>query len=123
MNDLFYGISRSLIRFSRALEVERPRSGAYDENGKWQDHGVDKITVMASVQSTSDEDLMKLDEGRRLRGSITIYSTSLLHSASVEAGSQPDIVVWDNLRYLVENVKDRMLDGHYCKAVATRQDS
>ena len=116
------GIEGVVPGFAHDVEIERPESGYYDENGEWIKAPSELITIRASVQTTKDKDLVDVDEGRRVKGSIKLYSCEELKTASVDGRTQPDIVHWNGDRYQIEKVENWSFYGDYYKAIAVRMD-
>jgi hypothetical protein len=116
----FYGLDRVVPAFSGCVTIERPRAGAYDANGRWQDHGLDTLEIPGVVQTMGDKDLMNVDEGRRIKGGIKVYTVEPLRTASVDGSVQPDVIVWHGSKFQVENVVDWSEQAGYYRSTAIR---
>ena len=98
--------------------IRRKVAGAYDEHGKWQEQDYEEFTVKAVVQPARGHELVRVEEGRRTRGAIKLYSLTELRTASVETQTQPDRVVWLDKVYEVEYIDDWNEAGGYFKVIA-----
>ncbi len=102
------------------LTVRRPAAGSY-VNGRWVEAGQPtELTVKASVQPASTEELETLPEARRTQGVYKLYSSTRFQSVQ-ENANNPDIVVIDNDDYEVMSCQpwQNNLINHY-KALAAR---
>lgn len=107
-----------MIAFTTTVKVYRP-SGAYVE-GVWQE-GVDPqpFTIQASVQPLMGRELQALDEGRRQRAAVRLYTEFQLRP--VADGKNPDRLTLDGQDFEVISVEDWTKGGmipHF-KAVAS----
>jgi len=105
--------------FRKDVTVKRYADGAY-VNGVWVEGAETTLTVKASVQPATTEDLQSLPENRRQLGAYRIYTDSELKSV-VENANNPDKVVIDSTDYEVAQVqpwKNGLIE-HY-KALAVR---
>lgn len=106
--------------FRRDLTVKRPAGGSY-VNGVWVESGAPTtITVKASAQPATTEEMETLPEARRSQGVYKLYSDSRFQSV-LENANNPDIVVIDGQDYEVmrcEPWKNNIVN-HY-KALAAR---
>jgi len=103
-----------------AVVIKRPRAGTYDQHGRWQEQQKDELTVTASVQPASAKDLEDVDEGRRTKENIKVYTQTLLKTASVSDIRQPDIIEWEGIEYEVHSVTNWGEVGGYYKALASK---
>lgn len=103
----------------KPLTVKRPAAGSY-VNGKWVEGNVTEITVKASVQPASTEDLQSLPESRRALGVYKLYSDTKFQSVK-ENATNPDIVVIDGNDYEVMECQpwQNNILNHY-RALAAR---
>lgn len=77
--------------FRKPLTVYRPSNGAY-VNGVWVESGDDVVlTINASVQPATTEDLQSLPESRRNLGAYRLYSSEPFQTIT-EGSKNPDIV-------------------------------
>jgi hypothetical protein len=101
----------------------RPPGGTYDQNGRWQSYDRYQFQVQAVVEPFRPDPsftLMHPEEGRRIKGAIKIFCTEELKSADVDEQSQPDIVLWKNNEYQVEEVTDWSDYGGYYQVMAVK---
>lgn len=104
--------------FRKNVPLERSTGGSY-VNGRYVAN-TETVTLKASVQPTSEKDLMTLPEGRRDMGSYTLYSEQPIYAAEQE-GQNADIVTLYGDRYEVIDVArwgNGVID-HY-KAIVVR---
>jgi hypothetical protein len=98
----------------------RPPGGTYDDNGRWQAYDNYQFQVRAVVQPAKPKELEHLEEGRRTKAGIKIFCTEELKTAEVENQTQPDMVVWNEEEYQVEEVKDWSDYGGYYQVMAVK---
>jgi hypothetical protein len=84
--------------FRRSLTVIRQQPGQY-VNGVWQPGSEETLTIRASVQPTSPDDIERLPEGRRERQAFTLYSSQALRIIDESEETNADIVEIDGQRY------------------------
>lgn len=114
------GIEMVVPSYSKSVTVLRKPEGTYDEHGRWQQQEPQSFPIQGSVQIAKPEDLVDVEEGRRTGGAIKVYTDRELRTASVEDGTQPDIIQWNNKRYLVEQVSNWDELGGYFKVIALK---
>ena len=105
--------------FRRPVTVLRESPGAY-VSGLFVPGARKSITIQASVQPMSGQDMVNAPEGRRIEDLIKVYSeTPLLQALGTQ---QPDIVVWQGYGYEVSSMDVRQMGviSHY-KIFATRR--
>ncbi len=106
--------------FRKPLTVKRPAGGSY-VNGKWVESGApSEITIKASVQPATTEDLQSLPENRRQYGAYRVYSSTQFQSLE-EDENNPDVVVIGGNDYEIAQVQpwQNGIVPHY-KAIAVR---
>lgn len=105
--------------FSRDITIRRQSGGGY-VNGKWQSGSESNITIKASVQAASGEDLQSLEEGRRSMQSLTIYTDEKLETVDSQ---NPDKVTLFGEEYEIITVEPYQSDiiSHY-KCIAQRRN-
>jgi len=103
-----------------AIVVRRPLSGAYDDHGRWQTRQSVDLAISASVQPATPKDLEDVDEDRRTRENIRLYTQTELLTASVSESQQPDVVVWEDVDYEVHSVTNWGEVGNYYKVLAVK---
>jgi len=106
-------------KFSRSVKIIRPM-GAYDEHGRWQSHGEQSALITAHIQTATDKELVNIDEGRRARGGIIVFTIDELRVANVETGEQPDIIPWQGSTFEVQSVENWNEVAGFYRATATR---
>lgn len=87
--------------FRKAVSVVRVSNGAW-VGGVWVPGApVSGVTVQASVQPSSQDDLQLLPEGARLDGSVTLYTNDALQIAEEGSNEISDRIVHDGSEYKV----------------------
>lgn len=86
--------------FRRPLTVTRKSGGGYVD-GIWQPGDETTITVKASVQPTSPDDMELLPEGRRDRQAFTLYCDTPLRVSGDVEGANADLVDIEGVSYEV----------------------
>lgn len=78
--------------FRRTVSGTRKTAGGWIE-GEWVEPSEDPITIRASVQPASQEDVQLLPEGRRLTGAYKLFTNDTLQVAIEGDNSQfPDVI-------------------------------
>lgn len=114
-------LARYVQMASESVTLKRTPAGAYDEHGRYIELEPEETTIQASVQPAKQGELVRLPEGRRVRGGVKIFTTTELFTASVEDQRQPDIIVWQGVEWEVDAVDNWEGPGEYYKALATRK--
>jgi hypothetical protein len=109
-----------MLSEEQELVVRRMPSGAYDSQGRWEDRDPETFKICASVQIAKSEELMKLEENRRTRLALKIYTTTQLQTGSVKNAEQPDIIEYKGDDFQVDFVDDWYEEGGYFKVIATK---
>ncbi len=93
-------------------------SGTWD-HGRYVEGSATPITFPAGVQQPTSDDLELLEEGKRTRKSIVLFTTFELHLASKTGNA--DQVQWEGEWYEVNVMKSfrTMFPGNY-KAICTK---
>lgn len=115
-------MARAIESVSALIRIERRLPGAYDPDGRWRDAGVEELRIRGSLQNMTDLELKNMDEGRRLRGGVKVYTRTRLYAGSVQEATQPDIILHAGARYEVQTVDDWSEAAGYYKATAIRID-
>ncbi|MFC3227334.1 hypothetical protein ACFOGJ_08845 [Marinibaculum pumilum] len=105
--------------FRKPLTVRRKLPGAW-ANGVWVDGSDVDLSIMASVQPATPEDMQSLPEGRRNMAAYRLYTSTELRS-SEDDETNPDRVTLFNDDYEITQV-GRWQNGirsHY-RAIATK---
>lgn len=76
----------------KTITVKRKPPGNYI-NGIWQDGELQDLTIQASIQPTSPNDLENLAEGRFMNNTYKLYSSEPFQSADDNANLQPDMII------------------------------
>jgi len=105
--------------FRKPVTVLREAPGAYVA-GVFTQGARTSLTIEASTQPLSGQDMVNAPEGRRIDDMIKLYSDVPLIQAL--NGQQPDIVVWQGYGYEVSSMDVRQMGvvSHY-KIFATRR--
>lgn len=109
------------MSFRKPFSVLTESPGSYVE-GLFVPGTRSTITIQASIQPVSGEDMITAPEGRRTQDMIKVYTSTELKQADEGTGQQPDIVVWQGFGYEVTSMDVRLMDviPHY-KIFATRR--
>lgn len=102
--------------------VLRATGGAWNEKGRFEEGEREKITIKASVQPARGRELLRLEEARRNREAIKLYTPAELRTVETSELKQPDVIEWQGERFEVELVDDWDLYGGYYKAVALKME-
>lgn len=105
--------------FAKPLIVTRYAAGGY-VNGAWVEGASSQVTIQASVQPASAEDLQSLPENRRALGAYKLYSSAPFQGV-IEGQRNPDTVVINGDTYEVARV-DPWQNGviHHYKTLVVR---
>lgn len=87
--------------FRIPVEVLRHAAGAF-VNGVWIEGATTPISITASIQPTTGEELLSLPEGRRDRKTYAIFTSTKLYVA--RPGINPDFVTIFGEKYEVVKV-------------------
>lgn len=93
--------------FRKSQTIIRTAPGAY-VRGEWVDGAPAPLTIQASVQPVTGQELLVLPEGRRSSDVVKIYTSSEL-LASAE-GQQPDVLAWRGHSYEISMKADYQSD-------------
>jgi hypothetical protein len=102
------------------LSLMRAPVGTYDDKGRLQEYDLEPITIKAVVQPVEPEEIEHIEEGRRTKGAIKIFTVDELKVSSVENQTQPDVVLWNGNEYQVEEVKNWCEAGGYYQSIAIK---
>jgi len=114
------GLERVIPNFAKDHSILRYSKTGYDKGGRENAQKPEKITIRAVIQTATDEDLQKVDEGRRTKGGIRVFTASELRTASVEGQHQPDVVLWEGRKWQVEKVDNWADYGFHFKSIAIK---
>ena len=94
----------SFAVFRKTVTVKRVAPGSYGADGFWQEGAETTLTITASVQPATQEDMQLLPEGRRVTGTHRLYTADVLYLA--RDGRNADRVVIDDDDYEVMAASD-----------------
>ena len=66
--------------FRRKLIARQVSGGAVDINGRWTGESESDISIWASIQPATSQDLLTLEEGRRNRSTFVLFTDTELNS-------------------------------------------
>ena len=84
--------------FRKAVTVKRQAAGAYVA-GVWVPGAASQVTIQASVQPASAEDMQRLPEGQRQTGAVKLYTSDTLLTSIGD--QKADVVVTEQGEYEV----------------------
>ncbi len=116
----------SSARFGEPASLIQTSGGAYNVDGRWSGEVETVLDITACVQPASKDDRLIVDPGNRVDEMQTVYITSLnrndLRPLRVgTSATNADVIVVNDLRYIVRGVQDFATHGHIM-AVVTRED-
>lgn len=86
------------MSFRQPYTITRTAAGSY-VSGLFVAGSQLTLTIQASVQPVSGEDLKPLPEGRRLDDYVKVYTDSDLQMLQESTGKQPDRLTWRGHTY------------------------
>lgn len=87
------------MSFRKQQTIKTRTAGDYVD-GVWVEGSETIITIQASIQPLSLEDMQATTEGRRLSDSVKMYTDSDLKAVDDKgANQQPDVLVWRGRDY------------------------
>lgn len=109
------------MSFRRSFTVLRETPGGYAQ-GVFVPGTRSTLTIEASIQPATGEDMITAPEGRRLQDMVKAYTSSDLLQGEESTGQQPDIIVWRGYGYEVVSIDARQMGviDHY-KVFASRR--
>lgn len=80
------------------------------------------LTIQATVQPVTGQDLITAPEGRRINDMVKVYTNASLQESDEGTSLQPDMIVWRGNAYEVSAIDVRQMGviNHY-KVVASRR--
>ncbi len=87
--------------FRRPVLVRRVATGQYVD-GFWQEGAESEITISASVQPASQNDMKLLPEGRRVTGAYRLYTDDTLFLASDDQNADRVMIGADQYEVMAE---------------------
>ena len=103
-----------------AISVERAGVGAYDGHGRAYQTASETFEIDAAVQPASPRDLEDLEEGRRSKETIKLFTQTELFGVSVDSRREPDRITYNDEVYEVHSVTVWGDVGGYWKAIAQK---
>jgi len=102
------------MTFRQPQTITRTSAGAY-VNGLYVEGTQTSVTVMASVQPTTGEDMITLPQGRRMSDYVKIYTGTNLQVLGEGVGLQPDVLTWRGHQYecISVDVRQMSIIPHY----------
>lgn len=109
------------MSFRKSFTVLRETPGGYVQ-GLFVPGPRSTLTIEASIQPATGEDMITAPEGRRLQDMVKAYTSSDLLQGEEATGQQPDIIVWRGYGYEVVSIEARQMGviDHY-KVFASRR--
>lgn len=104
---------------SGTYTVTRQTGGSY-VNGIWTPGGSSTFSIVASIQPTSGEDLVRLPEGVRTRELVTVFTPTELQVKNAPAGTEADRIAYKGASYEVQTVEKWDEQGGFYRAVAAK---
>ena len=86
------------MSFRKPQIITRTSAGSY-VNGTFVAGSPSTITIQASIQPATGEDMKSLPEGRRLDDYVKVYTDSDLQVLEESSGIQPDKLEWRGHTY------------------------
>jgi hypothetical protein len=109
------------MSFRRTFTVLTEGLGGY-VNGIYTPGARSTLTIEASIQPVTGEDMITAPEGRRIQDLVKVYTTATLKQADEGTGQQPDIIVWQGYGYEVTSMDVRAMGViDHNKVFATRR--
>ena len=103
------------MSFRRAFTVKRTAPGSYP-NGVYVEGAESTITIQASVQPVTGQDMVSVPEGRRASDVVKVYTDSdLFAQGDAGSGQSPDRIVYLGKDYEVftKDVNQNGVINHY----------
>ena len=109
------------MSFRKTFDVLREAAGSY-VNGLYVAGVKSALSIQASIQPVTEQDLITAPEGRRISDMIKVYTNTSLQEGGEETNLQPDLIAWRGYAYEVNSVSVRQMGviNHY-KIYATRR--
>ena len=103
------------MSFRKPQTIKRVASGSY-VNGDWVNGAASSLTIQASVQPMSMEDMKDAPEGRRMSDMVKMYTDSDLFTVEDSGeNQQPDKLTWRGRDYEIisKGVHQMSVVSHY----------
>lgn len=103
------------MSFRKPQTIKRTVAGAY-VNGVFVEGSESTITISASVQPVSGQDMVAVPEGRRASDMVKLYTDSdLFCQGDAGSGQSPDRLVWRGKEYEIytKDVCQMSVINHY----------
>lgn len=117
---MLFDLSATVRRLStNSYTVTRLELGSI-VNGRYVDGAPSTFDIVASIQPTTPQDLLRLPEGLRTKDSVTIWTDTLLRMALAPSGYKADVVEYQGQAYEVQTIWNWAESGEFYKAVAQK---
>lgn len=104
-----------MTSFRKPYTINRTAPGSY-VNGEWVSGSATTVSIMATVQPVSDQDLINLPAGTRSSDMVKIYTATDLYTVEDKGENQePDRMTWLGNVYEItsKSVRQMGLINHY----------
>ncbi len=101
--------------------VRRTATGSYDNTGVYQDGVQTVITVFASVQPLTGDDIERIPEGDRTKDMWKVYAADELRIHDEKTGAKADKITIMGDEYVVQDV--RKWPGHWRATVVKVEEA
>jgi len=101
--------------FRKPYTVNRTAPGSYVA-GNWVAGAASTVSIMATIQPVSDQDLKALPEGTRSSDVVKIYTDTVLYTVEDQGtNQQPDRITWFGHVYEItsKSVRQMGVINHY----------
>jgi len=103
------------MSFRKPYTVKRTVAGSY-VSGVFVEGSETTLSIQASIQPVSGQDMVSIPEGRRSSDMVKVYTdTSLFSQGDAGSGQSPDRVVWLGKDYEIytKDVRQMGVISHY----------
>jgi hypothetical protein len=103
------------MSFRKPYNVKRTVAGSY-VSGVFVEGSETTLTIQASIQPVSGQDMVSVPEGRRSSDMVKVYTdTDLFSQGDAGSGQSPDRVVWRSKEYEIytKDVNQSDVINHY----------
>lgn len=109
-----------MSHFRKAFTIERQAPGTF-VNGKPVPGAITNMTIMATVQPLSGDEILLMPEGERKSQYVTIFTDTLLNAPSTSpVGFYADTILAFGQKYkvlVVEPWQSDVINHYKCKAI------
>lgn len=89
-----------------ATVTRRREAAGHDSGGSWVPGVTSDVTITASVQPLTGEELKMLDEGQRSRRPIMVITDADLQTVDETARTKADRIVWDGEEFEIHRIEN-----------------